>query len=86
MYIGNANIYSQVFYGSSKSTSIFFIVFIIVYGTGRWFFNVLGGLYMYKRMALAAILAASFIDNRMLAPLLVMEVVFLIARYIIESP
>lgn len=77
---------SPGFHGTSRSVSIFLIVFICVYGTGRWFFNVLGGLYMYKRIIMATILAASYLDNRMLAPLVIMEVIFCIVRYIVESP
>jgi hypothetical protein len=86
LYIGSTPNSNQGFYGSSRAVSIFFIVFISLYGTARWFFNVLGGLYMYKRIIVATILAASYMDDKMLAPLCVTEAVFLFCRYIIESP
>jgi len=41
---------------------------------------------MYKRIIMATILAGSYLDNRMLAPLVIMEVVFCVVRYIVESP
>ena len=41
---------------------------------------------MYKRIVVAAILAATHWDDRMLAPLLISEAVFCLVRYIIESP
>lgn len=62
------------------------IILIAIYGTVRWFFNPLGGLYMYKRIIIATILAASYLDNRMLAPLCVLEFVFLVFRFIMEKP
>lgn len=71
MYIGNSDIFDSSYHISSKIVSIIFIVFIILYSIVRWFFNILGGLYMFKRIIVAAILAASYLDNRMLAPLLI---------------
>jgi len=41
---------------------------------------------MTKRILMATILAATYQDNRMLAPLVILEVVFVIVRYILESP
>ena len=38
---------------------------------------------MYKRIIVATILAAAYQDNRMLAPLVITEVVFCFVRYII---
>lgn len=55
------------FYNTSKSVSIFFICLIAVYTIIRWFFNPLGGLYMAKRILLAAILSATYSDPNMLA-------------------
>lgn len=60
-YIGNSDTLSSSFHGTSKSVSICFIVMIAVYGTIRWFFNPLGGLYMYKRIIVATILASSYL-------------------------
>lgn len=59
---------------------------IAVYGTIRWFFNPLGGLYMYKRILLATILAASYLKNEMLAPLIIIEILFCTLRYLMEKP
>ncbi len=59
---------------------------ITVYGTIRWFFNPLGGLYMFKRILIATILAAAYLKNAMLAPLLILEVIFCICRYVMEKP
>ena len=86
MYIGNSYDMNPSFYDTSRIVSIVFATGICLYGTIRWFFNVLGGLYMYKRIVVAAILAATHLDDRMLAPLLISEAVFCLVRYIIESP
>jgi hypothetical protein len=59
------------------------MVLIIVYTVMRWFFNRLGGLYMSKRILIATILAVSYEDYKMIVPLVILEVVFLVFRYII---
>jgi hypothetical protein len=69
MYINGAENTNADFYNTSKSVSIFFIVIIIVYTLGRWFFQPIGGLYMAKRIILAAILSASYQNPNMIAPL-----------------
>jgi hypothetical protein len=71
MYIGDSYTFDASFHDTSKVVSIVFIAFICLYGTIRWFFNVLGGLYMYKRIVIATILAATHLDDRMLAPLVI---------------
>ena len=86
MYIGSSYTLNQSFYNTSKTVSILFIVMIALYGTIRWFFNPMGGLYMFKRILVATILAASYLKNEMLAPLVVVELVFLFCRYVIERP
>lgn len=85
-YIGNSDLLDKSFHQTSRAVSICFIVLIAVYALFRWFFNPLGGLYMTKRILMATILAATYQDNRMLAPLVILEVVFVIVRYILESP
>lgn len=59
---------------------------ITVYATIRWFFNPLGGLYMFKRILIATILAAAYLKNVLLAPLIILEVVFCVFRYLMEKP
>lgn len=86
MYIGDSFTFDASFYDTSRILSIIFATGICLYGTVRWFFNVLGGLYMYKRIIVAAILAGTHLDDRMLAPLVISEVLFCLVRYIIESP
>jgi hypothetical protein len=86
MYIGNTPTTNQSFYNASKVVSIFFIVIITIYTLVRWFRSALGGLYMSKRILIAAILAASYLNNKMLAPLAILEAVFCIFRFILEKP
>lgn len=72
LYIDGADATDSDFYYTSRSVSIFFIVIISLYTVVRWFFHPIGGLYMAKRVLLAAILAASYQKTAMLAPLLVL--------------
>ena len=81
MYIKGADSTDADYYHTSQTVSIFFIVVISVYTLIRWFINPLGGLYMAKRILLAAILAASYLDKNMIAPLIILEAVFTIMRY-----
>lgn len=82
MYISGADSTNADFYQTSKSVSIFFIVIISVYTISRWIFHPIGGLYMAKRILLAAILAGSYKDTNMIAPLIILETVFTIFRYL----
>lgn len=86
MHIGNSETTDADFNRASKVVSAVFIGFIAIYGIVRWFFNVLGGLYMFKRMVLATILAGTYLDHWMLIPLIGMELVFIILRLVIEAP
>ncbi len=70
LYINGAEGTNADFYNTSKSVSIFFIAIITLYAFVRWFFQPIGGLYMGKRIILAAILAASYQDTVMTAPLI----------------
>ena len=81
LYITGADTIDASFYNTSKSVSIFFICIIAAYTLGRWFFNPLGGLYMAKRILIATILAAAYLDNTYLAPLILLETTFTIFRY-----
>lgn len=86
MYITGADTLNPDFYHTSLSVSVFFIVIISVYTIVRWIFHPIGGLYMAKRILLAVILAASYQQNSMLAPLIILETVFTIFRYFMEVP
>lgn len=82
MYISGADSTNADFYQTSKSVSIFFIVIISVYTIARWIFHPIGGLYMAKRILLAVILAGSYKNTNMIAPLILLETVFTIFRYL----
>ncbi len=86
LYSSGADAINSDFYHTSVSVSIFFIVVIAIYTIVRWVFHPIGGLYMAKRILLATILAASYQKSAMLAPLLVLETVFTIFRYLMEVP
>lgn len=85
-YIGGAEQTNADFAKTSKVVSIFFMAIISIYSLGRWFFHPIGGLYMVKRILLATILAASYEDVRMIAPLVIVEALFTVLRYFMERP
>ena len=66
--------------------AIFSIIFISGYTIARFFLNDLGGLYMLKRIIFAVILAAAFENYVFLAPIIIAEILFMIARFFIEYP
>ncbi len=66
--------------------AIIFTILICGYTIGRFFFNPIGGLYMLKRVLIAVILPGAFDNLRIMAPLLILEVVFVVLRYVIERP
>lgn len=74
------------FWQSSAAVAIIFLIAICIYSLVRVIFNPLGGLYMFKRVLVAAILSHAYMNNIYLVPLILLETVFLIARYIIEKP
>lgn len=86
MYIKGADLTDNDYYHTSKTVSIFFIVLISLYAMIRWVFNPLGGLYMIKRILLSAILAGSYLDKNMIAPLIILEAVFTLIRFFMENP
>jgi hypothetical protein len=83
LYISGADSVDLDFYNASRGVSIAFIVVIVCYTVGRWLFNYIGGLYMSKRILIATILAAAYMNNSYLAPLIILETVFTILRYFI---
>jgi hypothetical protein len=66
--------------------AIIFTILICGYTILRFFFNPIGGLYMFKRVLIAVILPAAFDNLRIIAPILILEVVFVVLRYVIEKP
>ncbi len=75
------------FFAANTKASIAFIVIFCSYAVIRFFFNKIGGLYMFKKLIIAAILAAAVYHKYgYLAILLGAELVFSVARYLIEKP
>lgn len=75
------------FYNQNRYASIAFIVIISVYALVRFCFNKIGGLYMFKKILIAAILSAAVYNKHgYLAIILGLELVFTIARFCIERP
>ena len=62
------------------------IVLILIYSILRISVNLLGGLYMLKRILIAIVLAPAYGNNLFILPVLVIELIFAIARISIESP
>lgn len=79
--------------------AIVFISLYVLYAIIRWCFNSIGGLYTFKRIAVAVILAAStyetiakssrdgVIGNKaVVIALIATELIFMVLRFILESP
>ena len=71
------------FHHSNVSASIFFICIISVYTLIRAYFNPIGGLYMFKRIAIALILVAAYSREGFLALLISLEVCIGLIRYVL---
>jgi hypothetical protein len=52
----------------------------------RFFFDKIGGLYMFKRLAIALILVNAYLVEGFLALLIALEIVVLLIRYVLEKP
>jgi len=52
----------------------------------RFFFNKIGGLYMFKRLAIALILVNAYLVEGFLALLIALEIVVSLIRYVLEKP
>ena len=59
LYSDNIQKQDSGFYDANKAASIAFIVIFSVYAIGRLIFNRIGGIYMIKRLLIAAILAGA---------------------------
>lgn len=78
---------NESFFEANRSASIAFIVIIAVYAVVRFCFNRVGGLYMFKKLLIAVILAGAVYDKPgFLGYLLGLELLFTILRYVIERP
>jgi hypothetical protein len=86
LYREGGNSFNLTFYQQSSTVAIFFICIISIYIIFRLFFNALGGIYMLKRCLIAAILAPAYQDLSYIAPLVILECVFVIVRYQYEKP
>jgi hypothetical protein len=75
------------FYDANRNASMAFIIIFCAYAVLRFFFNRVGGLYMFKKLLIAAILAAAVYHRHgYLAIILGAELVFTVARYLLERP
>ena len=83
MYRGQCSNCDQYYQNSSYVSAIFFISIIVLYTFVRSLFNAIGGLYMAKRVIIAIILSAAFNNNLYLIPLVILELIFVIGRFII---
>lgn len=81
------------FRSSCSAAAIAWICIYGVYMILRFIKNKIGGLYMFKRLAFATILAASAYHNNgdqkyklFLIPLVAAEIIFMILRFVFEKP
>lgn len=87
MYSSSGENVNADFYNANKNASIAFVVIICAYSLIRFFFNKIGGLYMFKRIICAGILGgAVYHKHGYLAILLGLEVIFTVTRYLLEKP
>jgi hypothetical protein len=77
---------NKSFHRANFAAAIFFIASISLYMLVRFFFNKIGGLYMFKRLSIALILVDSYQTEGFLALLIAFEVVFTLLRYVLEKP
>ena len=75
------------FFDANKIAAIVIIIAYSIYAIIRFCFNSIGGLYMFKRLIIATILAAAvYHKGGYVGFLLGLEFVFMILRFIIEQP
>jgi hypothetical protein len=63
--------------------AVIFLCLITIYTCARMFFNLIGGVYMLKRILIPLILVGAYNNSGLLALLILMEVFFFIVRYLI---
>lgn len=87
LYSDDGKRFDEDFYNANNRASVAFIVIFCAYAIIRFFFNRVGGLYMMKKLIIAAILAAAVYNHRgYLAIILGAELVFTVLRFILEQP
>ena len=88
MHSDNSQNQYEGFYRANNKASIAFITIYSAYSVIRFlFFNRIGGLYMLKRLSIAAILAgAVYRKGGFVAILLGLELLFVVARFLLERP
>lgn len=87
LYSDNFQNQDEGFYNANNKAAIAFIVIYSAYALIRFFFNRVGGLYMFKRLLIVTILAAAvYRKGGYVAIILALEFVFTIFRFVIERP
>lgn len=72
--------------GTFIGLSVLLLTILIVYTIGRLYFNLIGGIYMLKRLFYACVLASSYQHPGYLGLILAIEVIFGACRAFIEKP
>lgn len=77
---------SQSFHTTNTVFAIILICLISIYMIGSLIFNPIGGLYMFKRLAIALILVNAYKIEGFLGLLIAFQLLFTLARFLIEKP
>jgi hypothetical protein len=86
-YEDNIVNFDEGYYDANKAAAIAFIVAYGVYAFVRFCFHKIGGLYMFKRLLIATILAAAVYDQWGYVLLMLgLEIVFTVLRFVLERP
>lgn len=87
LYSDQGKTIDEDFYNANRNASIAFIVIFCGYAVIRFCFNRIGGLYMMKKLIIAAILAAAVYNKHgYLAVIIGLETIFTITRFCLERP
>lgn len=87
LYYGADGYFSnQEYFERSQATAIITLVLFSIYTIARFFFNVLGGMYMVKRFLLALVLMGAYNNLNFMIPVLALELIFGGLRLIVEEP
>lgn len=85
--VNTYHLFDPDFFDANKIAAWVFIGAYIFYALIRTVFNQIAGLYMFKRLIIAAILAAGVYDKWQYVLLMLgLELVFAILRFILERP
>jgi hypothetical protein len=72
--------------GTFIGLAVLLLTIFIIYTVARLYFNLIGGLYMVKRLIYACILASSYENVGYVGIIIVIEGLFGVARSVIEKP